>query len=838
MSWTPMRSYRGASRRAVSLPVGGIGTGTIGFGGRGQFRDWEVENHPAKGQSFGGTFFACRFAEPGADASAAVLEGRLFDEEVEGALGSGVPLAGMKRFEECVFETAYPFGRVVLKDAETPIEATVEAWNPLVPGDEEASGLPMAVYEVTMRSRKSVPLGVSVMLSLEDIVGHRYRSHGKSSVGGGQTNGAWVQVREPSDLRTVVVGDHKMDPTDEEWGTLAAAVLGTGTFAGTRWSLGQWNQGLTAMWEGFVRSGVPAEGNFRPGPGEPTNVCLGAERLLEPLGATTITFVLAWHFPNRHAWSFTGPGPRGGSTADIIGNYYCTRFSDAYDVIERTVPRLSELRRQTEDFVGTLIGSDLASVVKEAALFNLSTLRSQTFFRSADGRPYGWEGCLDDAGCCPGSCTHVWNYEYATPYLYPRLAKVMREVEFLHATSDVGAMSFRVMLPLDTDAQSWGLAAADGQYGRIVSLHREWRNSGDGEFLRRLWPACKRAMSFSWLPGSWDADEDGVAEGCLHNTMDVEYYGPTSIIQGWYLGALGAAAEMAGAVGDDSFAAHCRELREKGAEWTDTHLFNGSYYQQDIRPPKDFESLRPEVRHPDMGAHEAAEPEYQIGDGCLIDQLAGEAAAVVAGVGPSLARDHVLSALESIHRLNYVDRLGRWKNYMRTFGTGDDEGHVMVAYPAGLPAHPMPYWSEVMTGFEYTYALSLVQTGRREFAEAVTSMVRRRYDGRTRNPFDEAECGHHYARAMASWGLVHAFGGIDYDGRAQEFILDPVAPDGRWFWAVNGAWGILVRGPERVDLEVHSGCIDVSRVRIGDDDLAVPETGSFGPGQTVSATRS
>jgi non-lysosomal glucosylceramidase len=153
MSWTPMRSYRGVSRRAISLPVGGIGTGTIGFGGSGQFRDWEVENHPAKGQGFGGTFFACRFAEAGADANAAVLEGRLFDEEVEGALGSGVPLAGMKRFGECVFETAYPFGRVVLKDAEAPIEATVEAWNPLVPGDEEASGRELLLHEVRRRIR-------------------------------------------------------------------------------------------------------------------------------------------------------------------------------------------------------------------------------------------------------------------------------------------------------------------------------------------------------------------------------------------------------------------------------------------------------------------------------------------------------------------------------------------------------------------------------------------------------------------------------------------------------------------------------------------------------------
>jgi non-lysosomal glucosylceramidase len=278
--------------------------------------------------------------------------------------------------------------------------------------------------------------------------------------------------------------------------------LGPGTFAGPTWSYGRWNQGLTAMWEEFISSGRPGEGDFRTSATESSNVCLGSRHQLSPLGTTSTTFVLAWHFPNRRAWTFGGPGPRGASTDDIVGNYYCTKYEDALGALDAALPELIALRKKTEDFVSTVMASDLSPVVKEAALFNLSTLRCQTFFRTADGRPYGWEGCLDDAGSCPGSCTHVWNYEYATPYLFPRLARAMREIEFLHATSDAGAMSFRVMLPLETKAQSWRFAAADGQYGRIISAHREWRNSGDDKFLRRLWPACKRAMSFSWLPGS------------------------------------------------------------------------------------------------------------------------------------------------------------------------------------------------------------------------------------------------------------------------------------------------------------------------------------------------
>ncbi len=523
----------------------------------------------------------------------------------------------------------------------------------------------------------------------------------------------------------------------------------------------------------------------------------------------------------------------------MVGNYYCQNFADAWAVLESFAPRLGELEERTRTFLEAFCASNLSPVVKEAALFNLSTLGTQTFFRTADGFPFGWEGCLDDAGSCPGSCTHVWNYEYATAFLFPTLARKMRELEFLHATSEDGAMSFRIMLPL-AKARDWALAAADGQYGCVVKLLREWRNSGDDEFLRRLWPMCKKAVEFSWLAGSWDGDSDGVAEGSLHNTMDVEYFGPTGIIQSWYLAALGAAAEMAAAMGDAGFADRCRNLRDQGAKWTDEHLFNGSYYAQEVRPPADFAQLRPEVRHPGMGAQDHEHPEFQVGDGCLIDQLAGDVAARFAGLGAFLDPAHVRTTLASIHRLNHVQRLGSWTNYMRAFGALGDEGHVMLAYPEGLPAHPMPYWSEVMTGFEYTYALGLVQAGERSYGEEVVAMVRRRYDGEFRNPYDEAECGHHYARAMASWGLVHAVPGIDYDGRTATLSLAADGPDGKWFWAVDGAWGSLYRRSGQGDgvevvLDVLSGALRLQQLLVGDEELYLDKTGKLDAGSSAHA---
>src|SRR3984957_11016485 len=124
MSWPVARTYGPDDRARISLPVGGIGTGTIGFGGRGQFRDWELENHPSKGLTSELTFLACQVQGTTTAPAARILEGTLFDGEVEGALGSPAPLAGLPRFADCVFETTYPFGRVALADPHFPVRAT------------------------------------------------------------------------------------------------------------------------------------------------------------------------------------------------------------------------------------------------------------------------------------------------------------------------------------------------------------------------------------------------------------------------------------------------------------------------------------------------------------------------------------------------------------------------------------------------------------------------------------------------------------------------------------------------------------------------------------------
>ncbi|HEV3163450.1 MAG TPA: GH116 family glycosyl hydrolase, partial [Isosphaeraceae bacterium] len=252
----------------------------------------------------------------------------------------------------------------------------------------------------------------------------------------------------------------------------------------------------------------------------------------------------------------------------------------------------------------------------------------------------------------------------------------------------------------------------------------------------------------------WDADKDGVMEGSQHDTYDVEFFGPNPLCTVWYLAALAATAQMARLSGDEAFAANCEALRAKGCDWVDRNLYNGRYYVQIVEIPQGplapFTSL--------SGNPEKADPRFQVGKGCLIDQLVGQYKANRVGLGNLLDPFHLRTAAESIFRNNFRKNFRDHYNNMRTFAAADERGTLIASYPEGeRPAVPFPYWSECMTGFEYALAVLLLDYGLRDQAIAVAKAVRDRHDGARRNPFNEPECGSYYARAMASWALLDAW---------------------------------------------------------------------------------
>jgi len=498
----------------------------------------------------------------------------------------------------------------------------------------------------------------------------------------------------------------------------------------------------------------------------------------------------------------------------IVGNYYATQYRDAWDVAEKVAAQLPKLEADTVQFLRAFCASDLPVTVKDAALATLTALRSQTTFRTADGFPFGWEGCHDHGGCCQGSCTHVWNYENAVGFLFGDFSRRMRRVEFEYATMANGLMCFRVGLPL-SNAHQWPKAAADGQLGAIMRFYRDWKLSGDAAFLQSLWPKVRKALEFCWVPGGWDADQDGVMEGCQHNTMDVEYYGPNPQMGIWYLGALRACEEMARHVGELEFAATCRGLFERGRAWIDANLFNGEYYEHQIWPPQ---PLIADGLRVGMGGS-LTEPEFQLGAGCLVDQLVGQYMAHAIGLGYLIDADHARTTLRSIMKYNFKTNFFRHFNHMRSFVLNDESALVMATYPRGnRPKVAFPYYTEVMTGFEYAAAVGMLYEGLTADGLKCIRAIRDRYDGHKRSPWDEAECGHHYARAMASWTAVLALTGFQYSAVTGTIEFAAATKPVTWFWSTGNAWGTCRQQPRRgkiqVTFRVEQGTLRLRSVKL------------------------
>ncbi|MBI4926610.1 MAG: hypothetical protein HY835_02515 [Anaerolineae bacterium] len=824
-NWPILKHYDANHLRRIALPLGGIGTGTVSLGGRGDLRDWEVMNRPAKGFTpkglgqGGQPFFAIRLAPQGEGESqpfTRALEGPLDEEDYEGAMGSPAANHGLPRFRQASFAAAYPFGQVFLSDPDVPLAVTLQAFNPLIPGDADLSGVPVAIFRWVVRNPTAQDWQAAVCGSLPNFIGVDGSRVEPGFAGSQVFTGAKSnrnRFHRGERLQGVYFSSEGVDPGAEAWGTLALATDATESVSyRTSWATqsGGWGNDMLGFWDDFSTDGVLetcAAGD------EPMPMASLAVQFRVPAGEErAVTFFLAWHFPNRTSWTPKEACVDGCcAPGDRLKNYYTERFLDAWDAAEYAAAHLPELEERSLAFVRAFCESSLPSEVKEAALFNLSTLRSQTCFRTADGRLYAWEGCGDHAGCCHGSCTHVWNYEQATAFLFGALSRGQREIEFGLCTAEDGLMSFRAGLPVERSAE-WRAAAADGQMGCIMKLYRDWQLSGDEDLLRRLWPKAKKALEFCWLPGSWDADRDGVMEGCQHNTMDVEYFGPNPQMEGWYLGALRAAEEMAAHLGEAAFALACRGLFDQGKAWTDAQLFNGEYYEHEVRPVESAQQIYPGLMV-GMGARDLARPDFQLASGCLVDQLVGQMMAHVCGLGYLLDETHVRQALQSVLRYNRRVGFHDHFNCMRSYVLGDETALLMASYPKGRPERPFPYFTEVMTGFEYTAAVGLLYEGMEQEGLACFRDVRARYDGRRRSPFDEAECGHHYARAMVTWAGVLACSGFHYSAVESRMLF--AAREGRWFWSNGQAWGVceISRVPQRwqARLTVLSGALALRR---------------------------
>ena len=812
-----MKTYRKDYLQEIAFPLSGIGTGGISLSGIGALVDWELTGRPNKRSVNEYSHFAIKAERGGRVVDARVLQGDL-TSRLSGdpyaahhhswGYGQGVnrtTLAGIAHFPDVTFTGRFPFAELTYACDSMPADIRLTAFNPFIPLDEDNSSLPAAFFEWEITNTSEEDTDYTVAFS----VGNPFRT----SEGGRDT------FAREGNISSITLDCRDRTPDQPSYGELTVSTDCDDVSYQEYWYRSGWFDDLTVFWREFSAFGPlenrhydDSNGYGKLDYGDMATLC--ARVSLHPRETKKIRFLLTWYFPHFvKYWDAAG---------QTWKHEYCRRFADSASVTRYGHENWSALYDGSARFADALHDSTMPEACIEAAATNLSVLKSPTCLRLEKGEFWAFEGTNATSGSCEGTCDHVWNYQYALPFLFPGFARQILETSYRYSLRESGEMMFRTMIPLGE--QMWNFrACVDGQMGSVLRFYREWKRSGDDEWLRRYWGTVKKTLEYAWSPDNrdlWDPRQTGVIRGRQHHTLDVELFGANAWLNGYYLAALKACAEMADYLGETETAALYREIFRRGSATMEAELFNGKHYVQKI-DVTDKSVLEPFAER-DPGIYngywnsEKNEIKYQFGEGCEIDQMVAQWHATLLGLGDIFDPTHRRIAARSLYDINFKS-MREVFNPCRIFAANDERGVLICnwAEDAYKPLIPLPYTEECMTGFEYAAAGLMIQEGLLQEGVSIVEAIRDRYDGKKRNPFAEIECGSSYARSMASFALIPVFSGFVPDMPHKTLRFAPISEgDFRSIWSVEAAWGRFERVGDRTTLTVCGGALPLDTLEL------------------------
>ena len=813
-------SYLGDYLNRVAFPIGGMGAGMFCMEGTGAISHVSVRNMPDI------------FNEPGIFAAISVkgikngtklLEGPVPDWKKFGLKDAGNGLGGattgLPHFHHASFKARFPFGQLELKDSDLPLKVWVTGWSPFIPTDEDNSGLPVGAMEYHVSNTGTTILDAVFSFNAKNFLTVEKGKNTISPIQNGFILSEAGTTEKPFKTEFAIYANDETTIVDHCW------------FRGGWWDpvTMAWN----AVKNGEVKSNPPVE---KDAPG----ASLYIPFKLAPGKEKKIRVMMAWYTPDSdQTYGTMGTrkencDPESGccnSPADLSAGkkdsdsefkyykpWYSRRFRNIQELALYWKQQYDILKKASQIFTDSFYNSSLPPEVIEVVAANLTILKSPTVMRQYDGRLWSFEGCGDSGGCCYGSCTHVWNYAQAIPHLFPVLERTLRHTEFCENQNEEGHQNFRAMLPIHAVSHDFH-SAADGQLGGIMKVYRDWRISGDNEWMKKLYPMVKVSMDYSIK--TWDPRHMGVIEEPHHNTYDIEFWGPDGMHGSFYLGALQAIIRMGEFLGKD--VTTYKELSVKAKTSMETDLYDGEYFFQKIKVdgltaknPATEKSFGGEYSKEAKELLDKEGPKYQYGKGCLSDGILGAWIGQMCGLSDSIDSKKISSHLMAVHKYNLKENLSEHANPQRpAYALGDEGGLILCSWPkGGKLSLPFVYSDEVWTGIEHQVASHLMLTGHVKEGLDILRTSRNRYDGHIRNPFNEYECGHWYARALSSYGYLQALTGVRYDAVEKTLYIDSKVGDFTSFLSTETGFGNVILKAGQPSVMVAYGTIPIEHVKV------------------------
>ena len=795
-------TYRGEYLAAIEFPIGAFGGGHLILDGTGKFKHWKIFNNNDLA-FIPHSFFATRVKQSGKKAIVRALQ------------TSAVEV--FSPMEKLTFQGEYPFANLNFFDNEIPIDISMEVFSPFIPLQLKNSAIPCAIFRITAENTTHEDMEVSFLYSQQNAVGYYpiNRHRGKSSsrdffendieyLNLNPINGKYYEAYGGNANRVFDKENHTFinlskthSPDSPGLGDMTIGFQGENGNATADWDT------IETLYKNFYQTGIA--GNIEkstPSPqGETVNAALSKTFWLKPGEKRTVTFYLTWHFPNGNRGSYSknswGRGKWGGA-----GNMYANWWKNSIDVAEYLQTNFDELTSLTRLYHDSFYKSNFPHWLRDRITAQTSILKTNTMFWDKEGYIGGWEGISPIGGACAGNCTHVWHYAQANARLFPEMARKMREQSFSYIKEN-GMIPYR---------HPNGHEAFDGQCGEILQAYREHLTNSDPEWLTALFPKIIKAMDF--VVKTWDANEDGILAGAKHNTLDSKLGGNSSWHGSLYAAALRASAEMALLQNKPGIAQRFNQLSKKAVDSHMNTLWNGDYFIQipDSVPRDDFLT------------------------GCATDQLLGQWWANQIQLGKLYPEDIIDKTLESVFKYNFKANFKGIKQTPREFAKTEEAGVLMITWPKGGRPNPhTSYADEVMSGFEYAAAASMIQTGNLMQGLTVLKAVSDRYTGKLKvgykgawgnwgysgNPFGDDECGKFYSRAMSSWSVLLALQGFSYNGPEKAIGFNPVwqPEDHVSFFTTAESWGTYTQkrtGIKQINqINIAYGKLNIRELLIG-----------------------
>ena len=799
-------SYSENNLNHIAFPLGGLGAGMICMEGTGAFSHVSVRNSP---DVFNEPLMFAAISVKGKENGAKILEGPVPTWKYFGspntANGGGNKSYGLPRFENADFTARFPFATINLSDKDIPLEVKITGWSPFIPTDPDQSSLPFGAIEYTFKNTGSTP--IESVFSFHSV-NFMKQGAGENSI-------------EP--ISNGFILKQKAAKNEEQTqGDFAIFTDQASTVIDYAWFRGGWFDALSMAWKNVEEASlVQNQPLKKDSPGSSFYVPVK----LAPNEEKTVRIMMVWYVPNSKIRLGNDPvgapkcNPASGCcSSPYYQPWYSGKFANISEAAKYWSSNYNELKTKSQLFTDAFFRSTLPPEVLEAVSANLTILKSPTVLRQRDGKLWAWEGCNDNSGCCEGSCTHVWNYAQAIPHLFPSLERTLRNTEFNESQNMEGHQSFRSALPIRQKVHDF-YAASDGQLGGIMKVYREWRISGDSQWLKELYPKVKASMDY--CINTWDPRHKGILEEPHHNTYDIEFWGPDGMCTSFYLGALLSVSQMGEFLKED--VSTYQTLLQSGKTFMRDSLYNGEYFYQKIQW-QGLKAPNPVEMSKNMWNSNYSEeaqvllkkegPKYQYGKGCLSDGVLGFWLARMCGLDNPLDTTSIKSHLKSVYKYNLKHDLSDHVNPQRpSYALGKEGGLLLCTWPkGGKLSLPFVYSNEVWTGIEYQVASHLMLMGEVEKGLDIVRTCRNRYDGQVRNPFDEYECGHWYARAMSSYGLLQGLTGVRYDAVDHILFIDSNIGDFESFISTETGFGNVSLKNGKASFNIVYGNLDVKKI--------------------------